>query len=99
MAKPPNERGRPRGRAANSQRTSSEGAEDTAILTRDLDELARVLDGAFVVVVKTTGGRYRRRCFLSVAAAERAAARAVEAGHNATIVLAELRPLYRVCAP
>jgi hypothetical protein len=30
-----------------------------------LDEIARHIDGAFVLVVRVTGGKYRRRCFLT----------------------------------
>ena len=36
-----------------------------------LDAVAAYADGTFGVVVKATGGRYRRRCFLSAALAER----------------------------
>jgi hypothetical protein len=46
-----------------------------------LDDLAEHIDGAFVVVV---------------AAAERAARSAQAAGHNATVFLAELKPLWRL---
>jgi len=60
------------------------------------DELAKVLDGAFVVVVKATGGRYRRRCFLTAAPAEKAALKATQAGHNAEVFLAQLKPLFRL---
>jgi hypothetical protein len=63
-----------------------------------LDELAQHVDGSFVLVVKVTGSRYRRRCFLSAAAAERAAHNALEAGHNAEVYLAELKPLWRLKA-
>ena len=61
-----------------------------------LDEIAQHVDGTFVLVVKVTGGKYRRRCFLSAASAERAARNALEAGHNAVIFLAELKPLWRL---
>jgi hypothetical protein len=47
-----------------------------------LDEIAHHVDGTFVVVVRVTGGKYRRRCFLSAASAERAARNALEAGHK-----------------
>ena len=52
--------------------------------------------GSFVLVVKLSGGRYRRRCFLTVAAAERAAHNAQAAGHDAQVFLAELKPLWRL---
>jgi hypothetical protein len=60
------------------------------------DELAEVVDGAFVLVVRVTAVKYRRRCFLSVASAERAARNAQAAGHNAAVFLAELKPLWRL---
>lgn len=60
------------------------------------DELALLIDGTFVVVVKATGGRYRRRAFLSAAAAEKSAAKATAAGFNATVYLAELRPVWKI---
>jgi hypothetical protein len=61
-----------------------------------LDEIAHHVDGTFVLVVKVTGGKHRRRCFLSAASAERAARNALEAGHNAEVYLAELKPLWRL---
>lgn len=61
-----------------------------------LDALAAAVDGAFVVVVEVTGGKYKRRCFLTAASAERAAARATDRGENATVYLAELKPLWKV---
>jgi hypothetical protein len=61
-----------------------------------LDDIAQHIDGVFVVVVRVTGGKYRRRCFLSAASAERAARNALEAGYNATVFLAELKPLWKL---
>ena len=69
------------------------------ILPSHADEWARLaaaVNGAFVVLVETSHGNYRRRVWLTLAAAERAAIKAQDAGHNAVVVLAELRPLYRV---
>jgi hypothetical protein len=60
------------------------------------DEIAHHVDGTFVVVVKVSSGKYRRRRFLSAASAERAARNALEAGHNAEVFLAELRPLWKL---
>jgi hypothetical protein len=65
-------------------------------LADSLDDLAQYVNGAFVVVVETTGGRYRRRCFLSAASAERSAANALTNGFNAKVYLAELKPLWRL---
>jgi hypothetical protein len=61
-----------------------------------LDDIAQHVDGAFVLVVKLAGGKYRRRCFLTAASAERAARNAIDAGHNATVFLAELKPLWKL---
>lgn len=58
--------------------------------------LASHVDGAFVVLVETSHGRYRRRVWLTIAPAERAAQKARDAGHNAVVMLAELKPLYEV---
>jgi hypothetical protein len=65
-------------------------------ITDPLDEIAAHVDGTFVVIVHLTSGRYRRRCFLTIAAAERHSRRAQAAGHNAEIYLAELKPLWKV---
>jgi hypothetical protein len=61
-----------------------------------LDDIAQHVDGAFVLVVKVNGGRYRRRCFMTAASAERAARNALDAGHNATVFLAHLKPLWKL---
>jgi hypothetical protein len=61
-----------------------------------LDDLAKEIDGSFVLVVKLSGGKYCRRCFLTVAAAEWAARNAQAAGHDAQIYLSELRPLWKL---
>lgn len=49
--------------------------------------------GALVVVVDTGHGTHRRRVFLTVKSAQRAADRAIEAGHEAEIVLCRLVPV------
>lgn len=62
----------------------------------DLDELAQHVNGTFVLVVQATAGQYRRRCFLTAAAAEKACRRAQARGENAEVILAELKPLWRL---
>lgn len=64
----------------------------------EIDGLAARLDGAFVVVVEVSGEpvQYRRRPYLSAAAAERAARRALARGQNSRVYMAELKPLYRL---
>ena len=86
-------RGRPR------QETPTIATANPSLVTLDadsLDEVAAQVDGTFVLVVRVTGGRYRRRCFLTAASAERAARNAQDAGHNATVFLAELKPLWKL---
>jgi len=61
-----------------------------------LDDIARHVDGTFVVVVQVTGGKYRRRCYLTAKSAENAAMRATQRGENATVYLAELKPLWKL---
>ena len=73
-----------------------------------LDALAEHVDGAFVVLVRVTPSLrpaalreaeppgYRRRVFLSAAAAERAARAAQGRGESCRVYLAELRPLHRL---
>ena len=51
---------------------------------------------AFVVVVETTRGKYRRCCFLTAASAERSATNALAKGYDAKVYLAELKPLWRL---
>ncbi|MGH3484740.1 MAG: hypothetical protein ACRDPQ_16095 [Nocardioidaceae bacterium] len=82
-------------------RSRPEAAPETAGKTSEptltpLDDVARHVDGAFVLVVHVTGGKYRRRCFLTAAAAEAAVQRATDRGEIATVYLAELKPLWKV---
>jgi hypothetical protein len=60
---------------------------------RQTHEHTRQVSGCLVVVVETATGRYRRRTFLTLKAAERACQRAEEAGHPASVVVARLEPM------
>ena len=91
MNHPETRRGRP-----SQEAPSLKIANASLVPTDPLDDIAAHVDGSFVLVVKVTGGKYRRRCFLTAASAERAARRAQDAGHNATIYLAELKPLWKL---
>jgi 3,4-dihydroxy-2-butanone 4-phosphate synthase len=51
------------------------------------------IDGAFVAIVETGNGHYRRRVYLSLGAAEAAVRRARNAGVRANVVICELRIL------
>jgi hypothetical protein len=90
----PKVRGCPRQGAAASKKLAT--ASLIPISSDPLDDLAKEIDGSFVLVVRVSGGRYRRRCFLTTASAERAARRAQDAGHDAQVYLAELKPLWRL---
>lgn len=57
------------------------------------DDAHQHVRGTLVVVVETPGDKYRRRCYLSLSAAEAAYRRAEAAGHTAEIVLARLEPV------
>lgn len=54
---------------------------------------AELVAGVHVVAVQTTEDKYRRRVYFGLAAAQRAADRAIEAGHEAQIVLCQLVPV------
>jgi len=81
--------------AANRGASNVNNDGDALSLT-PLDDIARHVDGAFVVVVETTGGKYRRRCFLTAASAQRAAERALDRGESATVYMAQLKPLWKL---
>jgi len=89
-------RSRPAGEPSGLSRVGLADLTPSLALTdlEPLDELASVIGGTFVVVVEVPGGRIRRRCFLTAAAAEKAAARALVAGLSAKVYLAELKPLW-----
>jgi hypothetical protein len=59
---------------------------------RTADHRQRV-QGCLVLFVETTDGRYRRRPFLTLAAADRACRRAEQSGHVASVVVARLEPV------
>ena len=84
------------GRGSSEDHLAGGPANSVLTNTTDWDEIARHIDGAFVLVVKQTNDRHRRRCFLTAKAAEAACRRAQARGENAVVVLAELKPVYRV---
>jgi hypothetical protein len=99
---PGNGRGRLSGEQAASNKPSpvtgfADDSKPGDLLAVDpLDAIAHHVDGTFVLVVRVTGGKYRRRCFMTAASAERAARNALDAGHNATVFLAQLKPLWKL---
>lgn len=71
---------------------SVHGRANGSILSAD-GRLVALLNGTFVVVVDLGGDRMKRRVYLNLPSAQRAADRAVERGHTARVVLCELAPL------
>lgn len=53
----------------------------------------QAVDGVPVVIVSLPEDRTRRKVYMNLPAAERAVRRAREAGHSATLILCELRPI------
>jgi hypothetical protein len=99
MKGPPVRRGGPEAAPSKNHQAATKLPDDKLSLIplgNPLDEVAQHVDGAFVVVVRANGGKYRRRCFLSVAAAERAAHNALDAGYHVEVYLAQLKPLWRL---
>ncbi len=89
-----NDRRRPQ---APSESPAKATAHSLALTEVDaLDALTKAVDGTFVVVVEHPGARYRCRAYLTVASAERSAANARAKGHNVTVFLAALKPLWRL---
>lgn len=70
--------------------------EDSPILPANADSFTGAaihVAGALVVVADTGHGTHRRRVFLTVKSAQRAADRAIASGYDAEIVLCRLVPV------
>lgn len=80
-----------------------------ALSLSELDAMAAMVDGAFVVLVRlapsqrpvglspeSEAPKYRRRVFLTAAAAEHAVRAAAARGETARLYLCELKPLHLV---
>lgn len=94
MNAPPTRRSRPR-----ANETGQTKKVPTAVVTpmvpptpTDGVDLAGILSGVLVVVVRLDNDHYRRRVFLSLSAAERAVRRAHDRGHDAELVMCSLTP-------
>jgi hypothetical protein len=74
-------------------RTFSRG--NTPSLTPKADETTAtaLVAGVHVVVVETVHGRHRRRVYFNLPSAQRAADRAIMAGHPANVILCQLMPV------
>lgn len=65
---------------------------DTASPALDGTMAAALVIGVHVVVVETAEGRYRRRVYMSLDSARKAAARAIMSGHRSRLLLCRLVP-------
>lgn len=72
------------------------GGAGTSLRHEALERLLSNVDGALVVMVVTPKAATRRRVFLTLAAAERYAARAAALGHLVRVVLVKLDPVAEV---
>jgi hypothetical protein len=81
--------------ARTADETPGEGLEDdaTRLLPVQHARHAARVRGGFAVVVETPDHKYRRRLYLSLSAAEKAAKRAEAAGYTAEVVLCRLEPV------
>ena len=62
-------------------------------MSRADESAAAVLTGVHVVVVDTPQGKHRRRVYFNLPGAQKAADRAIAAGHPAHVVLCQLVPV------
>ena len=62
------------------------------------DDAGRSLAGAFAVIVHTDDEKIRRRVYMTLNGAQRAAERAQARGNRAEVVLCELHPVAEVAA-
>lgn len=60
------------------------------ILAAESDKFTAYVQGVYVVVVETAGERMRRRVYLNLPSAQRAAGRAADRGHDVRLFLARL---------
>ncbi|MET3718319.1 hypothetical protein [Arthrobacter sp. UYEF21] len=67
----------------------------TNSITADTDKTTAtaLVTGVHVVVVETPAGKFRRRVYLSLDNAQKAADRASMAGHPACVILCQLMPV------
>ncbi len=87
-----NDEGRP-GQGDQSSSSYTNNSHDTTIQNAGHGGAQQQVRGTFVVVVESPVGRYRRRCYLSLASAERAADKAEAAGHLVEVLLCRLEPV------
>lgn len=83
----------PAGTSATPESQTAAKPIDIVQSTEQAPGLANMLAGVYVTVVQVGAGHIRRRVYLSLAPAERAARSAEERGHAAEVVLCRLEPV------
>jgi len=73
--------------------TFSGGNTPSLSATTDRTTAAALVTGVHVVVVETNQDRHRRRVYFNLPSAQRAADRAIMAGHPAHVILCQLLPV------
>lgn len=82
-------------RPGNGTRTAEISSGDKPSLPASAVNVSAIglVSGVHVIVVETPAGKYRRRVFLSLDSAQKAADRAIMAGHPAQLILCQLMPV------
>lgn len=71
----------------------SRGDKDSLPAGTDRTTATALVTGVHVVVVETDAGKHRRRVYFNLPGAQRAADRAIMAGHSAHVILCQLIPV------
>jgi hypothetical protein len=74
-------------------KTFSGGTNTSISAEADRTTASVLVTGVHVVVVETPAGKYRRRVYFNLPGAQRAADRAIMAGHSAHVILCQLIPV------
>lgn len=69
------------------------GGNDPSLSAGTATAAVALVTGVHVVVVETAAGHFRRRCYFNLPGAQRAADRAIMAGHAAHVILCTLLPV------
>lgn len=95
MSPPGNDERRPgQGGGSSSAVQAGEATDEaTRLLPVQHARHAPRVRGGFAVVTETPDHKYRRRLYLSLSAAEKAAKRAEAAGYSAEVILCRLEPV------
>lgn len=92
----PEQRSRPGGTTEAATQTSGDDVKASLppVTVKDWERAAAAVNGMYIAVVYVTDDKVRRYPCATLATAQRRVDRAVERGHEASVVLAELRPVH-----